>query len=164
MLKSEKSVYHGYVWIPEESKDEVETQLQFNSEKSQVASGQLELANAPKGALVPSYIKTNEVSYFYQEIVNTYGIPRYGEINPGLFTVITFSFLFGVMFGDIAHGSVLFLFGNIAIYTHIIRRAVSVVTRECYQRFEFNSSSPPQSPIHVHTHGIFCDVFGLDLQ
>ena len=43
--------------------------------------------------------------------MNTYGIPRYQEINPGLFTIIMFPFLFGVMFGDIMHGGVLFIFG-----------------------------------------------------
>ena len=32
-------------------------------------------------------------------------------MNPGVFTCITFPFLFGVMFGDIAHGLVLFAFG-----------------------------------------------------
>ncbi len=43
--------------------------------------------------------------------MNTYGIPRYQEINPGLFTIIMFPFLFGVMFGDIMHGGVLFIYG-----------------------------------------------------
>ena len=43
--------------------------------------------------------------------MNTYGIPRYQELNPGLFTIITFPFLFGVMFGDILHGGILFIFG-----------------------------------------------------
>ena len=50
---------------------------------------------------------------FSKEIVNTYGVPRYREINPGYFTVITFPFLFGMMFGDIAHGILLFIFGKI---------------------------------------------------
>jgi len=42
--------------------------------------------------------------------VNTYGIPSYKEVNPGLFTCVTFPFLFGVMFGDIMHGSLLLIF------------------------------------------------------
>lgn len=45
-----------------------------------------------------------------QGIVDTYGVPRYKEANPGLFTLISFPFLFGIMYGDIGHGTLLFLF------------------------------------------------------
>lgn len=38
-----------------------------------------------------------------QEIVNTYGVPSYTEINPAPFYIITFGFFIGVMFGDIGH-------------------------------------------------------------
>jgi V-type H+-transporting ATPase subunit a len=37
-------------------------------------------------------------------IINTYGVPRYREINPAVFTVASFPILFGVMFGDVGHG------------------------------------------------------------
>merc|ERR1712115_379797 len=52
----------------------------------------------------PTYFKTNKFSYSFQEFVNTYGIPRYQEANPALFTAAAFPFLFGVMYGDIGHG------------------------------------------------------------
>jgi V-type H+-transporting ATPase subunit a len=38
-------------------------------------------------------------------------VPTYKEINPAVFACVTFPFLFGVMFGDIGHGFVLFLVG-----------------------------------------------------
>jgi V-type H+-transporting ATPase subunit a len=58
----------------------------------------------------PSHFSESGFFNQFQEIVNTYGIPSYKEINPAVFTSVTFPFLFGVMFGDIAHGSVLFVF------------------------------------------------------
>jgi len=59
----------------------------------------------------PTHFKTNKFTYGYQEFVNTYGIPRYREANPALFTAATFPFLFGVMYGDIGHGFFLFCAG-----------------------------------------------------
>jgi V-type H+-transporting ATPase subunit a len=57
----------------------------------------------------PTHFVTNDFTEVAQEIVDTYGVPRYKEANPALFTTVTFPFLFGVMFGDIGHGSLLFL-------------------------------------------------------
>jgi len=62
---------------------------------------------------VPTCFELNGLTKPYQTIVNTYGIPRYKEINPAFFTVITFSYQFGVMFGDVGHGLALLFF---AIY------------------------------------------------
>jgi len=59
----------------------------------------------------PTHFVTNKFTYAYQEFVNTYGIPRYREANPALFTAATFPFLFGVMYGDIGHGMFLFVNG-----------------------------------------------------
>lgn len=48
-------------------------------------------------------------------VVDLFDIPKYKEINPALFTCVTFPFLFGVMFGDICHGSLLVIAGLILI-------------------------------------------------
>ena len=64
----------------------------------------------------PTYFKLNKFTETFQGIVDTYGVPRYKEANPGLFTIISFPFLFGVMYGDIGHGIALTLFGAFLIY------------------------------------------------
>lgn len=65
----------------------------------------------------PTHFQTNKYTWAFQEFVNTYGIPRYREVNPALFTAATFPFLFGVMYGDIGHGSILAMAGLYLILT-----------------------------------------------
>ncbi len=55
----------------------------------------------------PTHFTLNDFRWPFQEFVNTYGVPRYKEANPALFTAATFPFLYGVMYGDIGHGSIL---------------------------------------------------------
>lgn len=62
-------------------------------------------------AKYPTHFQLNTIKAPFQMITNTYGVPQYKEANPSLFSLITFPFLFGVMFGDIAHGLILFFFG-----------------------------------------------------
>jgi V-type H+-transporting ATPase subunit a len=64
----------------------------------------------------PTYIKTNGVTAVYQLIVDTYGIPTYLEANPALLTIITFPFFFGMMFGDMGHGSILLVLGAYLVF------------------------------------------------
>jgi V-type H+-transporting ATPase subunit a len=56
--------------------------------------------------------------------VDTYGTPRYGEVNPGIFAIAFFPFLFGVMFGDIGHGGVLLGLGIYLCYDKSLRKTL----------------------------------------
>lgn len=63
----------------------------------------------------PSYFYLNEFTEPFQEITDTYGVPQYKEVNAGMFNLVTFPFLYAVMFGDIGHGGLLLLFGTFLV-------------------------------------------------
>jgi V-type H+-transporting ATPase subunit a len=50
----------------------------------------------------------------------------YKEVNPAVFACVTFPFLFGVMFGDMGHGSLMFVFGLILIFAEPYARGTSM--------------------------------------
>ena len=48
--------------------------------------------------------------------MDAYGVNTYREVNPAVFTIATFPFLFAVMFGDAGHGTILLLASSFMIY------------------------------------------------
>ena len=121
----------GRVWIPKNKLIDVQTTLNnlFKDQENRLNASLTDIENEPNFN-PPTLILVNEFTLIPQLIVDTFGIPRYKEINPGYFTIITFPFLFGVMFGDIGHSLFLFCF---SIYLLINNKTLSKSTNSMIQ-------------------------------
>ncbi|XP_059255682.1 V-type proton ATPase 116 kDa subunit a 3 isoform X2 [Mustela nigripes] len=82
----------------------------------------------------PTLIRTNRFTASFQGIVDAYGVGRYQEVNPAPYTIITFPFLFAVMFGDVGHGLLMFLFA-LAMVLAEDRPAVKAARNEIWRTF-----------------------------
>merc|ERR1712131_10413 len=78
----------------------------------------------------PTYNKINKFTEAYQAMVDSYGVSDYKEVNPAPFCIITFPFLFGVMFGDMGHGIIMFIIAAFMIHKE---RQLKYVDQEIFQ-------------------------------
>lgn len=59
----------------------------------------------------PTKLKNPKVFKPFEMYVKMYGLPAYNEMDPTWFVAITYSFIFGVMFGDVGQGLLLCIGG-----------------------------------------------------
>jgi V-type H+-transporting ATPase subunit a len=117
-LRRHRSLSYGYLWSPLSRDAFMEAFFGPEPEKgildlseSDARNFKLNLEQIPFRKIAPpTYFKTNEFTAVFQLITDTYGVPTYKEINPSIFGCVTFPFLFGMMFGDMGHGGLLFIF------------------------------------------------------
>ncbi|XP_022832864.1 V-type proton ATPase 116 kDa subunit a-like [Spodoptera litura] len=121
-VKKSKAIYHtmnmmrkekcliGECWIPTCDVERVNDILTKCSDdlQSNVPSftSKIETKQMP-----PTFHRTNKFTRGFQNLINAYGDSTYRELNPGLYTLVTFPFLFAIMFGDLGHGIILAGFG-----------------------------------------------------
>uniref|UniRef100_A0A3B5R8J9 V-type proton ATPase subunit a n=1 Tax=Xiphophorus maculatus TaxID=8083 RepID=A0A3B5R8J9_XIPMA len=94
------------VWCPVSDMDSIQFALRRGTEKSGSTVPSI-LNRMQTKQTPPTYNKTNKFTSGFQNIVDAYGIGSYREMNPAPYTIITFPFLFAVMFGDFGHGTLM---------------------------------------------------------
>lgn len=118
-MRLRERIFHAKIWIPEEQEGPVRSSIEELSKTYGFSAPQLEEKDWSSIKRVPpTYFKTNDLTKPFLEIVETYGIPRYREANPAPWAVSTFPYQFGVMFGDVGHGGLLFAAGSYLVYKY----------------------------------------------
>lgn len=67
--------------------------------------------NEGGGLEVPVKLRNNKFSEPFSMFVDMYGLPAYNDINPTNFVAVTYTLLFGIMFGDLGQGLLVLLLG-----------------------------------------------------
>ena len=157
----------GEVWVLKKNFDKLNKELNKGDDEDSMASF---IDVKDYGMDRPTYINVSELTYPFQEIVNQYGIPNYHEINPGFFTIITFPFLFGIMFGDMGHGLILL---TISLYLFYLankgkRNRNNVVNNDempdnIHEQniLDSNDDSMLKSCVQFRYFFLICSIFGI---
>ncbi|KAK9746563.1 V-type ATPase 116kDa subunit [Popillia japonica] len=96
-------------WVPVLDLENIQLALRRGTERSGSSVppilNKMETCEDP-----PTYNHTNKFTNAFQNLIDSYGIASYREMNPAPYTIITFPFLFAVMFGDCGHGLIMAAF------------------------------------------------------
>ena len=102
-------------YVPQSSLHELKRYLEkFLGERFILFSTEQSVGGDPPTALHnPGFIK------YFEMITKLYGLPNYDEVDPTPIIAITFPLIFGLMFGDLGHGLILF-FGGL-LFSFIVK-------------------------------------------
>jgi V/A-type H+/Na+-transporting ATPase subunit I len=102
-------------WIPKNSLDQLTGTLRSTLGTNFVLNTQVpeDIPEVKKNKVkVPVIYNNPRFLKPFESLVTTYGSPDYNEIDPSGIIGLAFLLMFGVMFGDLGHGLVLFLLGR----------------------------------------------------
>ncbi|CAG0916167.1 unnamed protein product [Notodromas monacha] len=111
-------------WIPTSSLEEVQNSLVTGMVRSGGTIAPI-INRIATDEVHPTFNRTNRLTQGFQSLVDAYGVADYKEMNPAIFAVITFPFLFGVMFGDIGHGLIMAAFGAYLVWKEDMLESVA---------------------------------------
>jgi len=90
-------------WVPKEEKENAIKEIKKIDAGCYIETKDAREVNIPKDE-IPVKLKNTAFFKPFELLIDSYGIPRYGTIDPTIFVAISFLVMFGAMFGDIGHG------------------------------------------------------------
>jgi len=96
----------GECWMPTGDIPDIRTAI---TRGAQLAGSTIPptIEKVPTNEQHPTFNRTNKYTAGFQNLVDAYGVNTYREVNPAVYTIATFPFLFAVMFGDAGHGLIM---------------------------------------------------------
>lgn len=69
--------------------------------------------NEPEGGIIKPPTKLENPKFFkpFEMFIKLYGLPAYNELDPTIFVALTYTLIFGIMFGDVGQGLCLVIGG-----------------------------------------------------
>jgi len=67
----------------------------------------------------------------FERLTTAYGTPAYGEVEPTAFLAVSFLLMFGLMFGDVGQGAVLFFLGYVIFHRFFRYTDYGIILMEC---------------------------------
>ncbi|BDR73555.1 V-type ATP synthase subunit I [Clostridium tetani] len=104
-----KNFFYLSGWVPSSMIDEFKNNIKKLNKKIIVLEKKID--EIESGVSPPTKLRNNILVKPFEIMVNMYGTPGYGEIDPTTFLAITYMIMFGTMFGDVGQGLVLLLAG-----------------------------------------------------
>ena len=130
-MKLKDRIFYARVWIPIFYEPQVRRIIDGFARTFNFSPPELEWKDwSHLGKSPPTFYRTTDFTKPYLEIVETYGVPRYLELNPAPWSIATFPYQFGVMFGDIGHGGMLLAATSYLVYKADELRAKKLVPKK----------------------------------
>ncbi len=109
-------IHYNYLiagWVPAQVLDDLQACLEAASDQVLVEVSRPVFEDP---AQVPFQYRNPRFLKAFEGLVDNYGHPRYGELDPTFLVALTFPLVFGLMFGDVGHGLVLLGLGVLIVY------------------------------------------------
>ncbi len=114
-------------WVPQTKISELVSRMETTTEGRM----DIEIVEPKPGGQrrPPTLIRNPSFLRPFEAIVETFGTPDYGEIDPTPLAALTFCLMYGIMFGDLGHGLVLAVFGGYLNFRakHEMGRAIGAI-------------------------------------